>query len=240
MTVVAAVSYGLNLVPPFAVYSLALAFTNIHTHRNKHTLYSRFWGTIFYIVLGFPHICMGFVNEVKLPPQLLRVAIERVHWNERSVWFVQAKVSNKIGNNLIYAFGADTHTYTHMHMNRLASICVLMCVRMCILSLNLRFYAFPFAYFESLVHTYHTHIRKLATHYTQHTHIGILISVIRICRFCFASFLPFSDHWLRLWLFTLVFVQFYCDCFLMFFLISFLFIQHTLHTHFTLVNWCFR
>lgn len=167
MTVVAAVSYGLNLVLPFAFYSLALAFTNIHTHRNKHTLYSRFWGTIFYIVLGFPHICMGFVNEVKLPPQLLRVAIERVHWNERSVWFVQAKVSNKIGNNLIYAFGADTHTYTHMHMNRLASICVLMCVRMCILSLNLRFYAFPFAYFESLVHTYHTHIRKLATHNTR-------------------------------------------------------------------------
>lgn len=42
MTVVAEVSYGLNSVPPFAVYSLALAFTNIHTHRNKHTLYSRF------------------------------------------------------------------------------------------------------------------------------------------------------------------------------------------------------
>lgn len=32
MTVVAAVSYGLNLVLPFAFYSLALAFTNIHTH----------------------------------------------------------------------------------------------------------------------------------------------------------------------------------------------------------------
>lgn len=37
MTVVAAVSYGLNLVPPFAVYSLALAFTNIHTHVETNT-----------------------------------------------------------------------------------------------------------------------------------------------------------------------------------------------------------
>lgn len=184
-----------------------------YTHIETNTRCTvAFWGTIFYIVLGFPHICMGFVNEVKLPPQLLRVAIERVHWNERNVWFVQTKVSNKIGNNLIYAFGADTHLHTCTWTGWQAYACLHMYVRMCILSLNLRFYAFPFAYFESLVHTYHTHIRKLRN--TPHTYI--LISVTRICRFCFAS-LPFSDHWLRLWLFTLVFVQFYCDCLLMFF-----------------------
>lgn len=55
MTAVPAVSYGLNLVPPFAIYSLALAFTIIHTHAHKHSLYSRFL-RYFCIVLGFPHI----------------------------------------------------------------------------------------------------------------------------------------------------------------------------------------
>lgn len=54
MTVLAAVSYGLNLVPPFAVYSLALAFTNIHTHSHKHTLYSRFLRYNFFI------LCLDF------------------------------------------------------------------------------------------------------------------------------------------------------------------------------------
>lgn len=76
MTAVPAVSYGLNLVPPFAIYSLALAFTNKHIHKLRDTLAVQSLFLRYFLYCAWISAHMGFVNEVKLTPQPLPLPLK--------------------------------------------------------------------------------------------------------------------------------------------------------------------
>lgn len=77
------------------------------------------------------------------------------------------------------------HTHTQTQADKQAVKHMRAYVCMYVLSFNLRFYAFPFAYFESLVHTYHTNIpTRIYTHtLATHTHIDIVIYALVVFMF---------------------------------------------------------